>query len=621
MSNPSRERAGRALEGLRGDFQNEAQSQDKLYNAIVYAPHYGHEKSMEFPPVTRFEHIEPRVKSWIFSDNSIIVSYWYGREARVDRFGQLALHASRAWEGLSPVGEGHDRGITGEVEEMDFSYESLLPRFGELQDRLDVPLWLLVVHSLAWHRALGHPLQAFRKTWCQQAESLRTGVSRTWLLPYRPGLEKEEQESFETDPQALLEGEHARDYFFSVLPDDVFQCSALAIDLIREMTSDKPGANIISSPAMGVAERSAPPPPEVVLLYRKTNVGSTENLPIETIKRLKKLKNQIDPDDQYIGYSPGILKVFEQIDTLNKMPDKPVLLRGPSGAGKSKIAELIHLSSKRSKKRFRVEQASDNRAADPIIIKNRWTGYGNDSGLNNVSKEQTSGILQENEGGTVFVDELGALSLEFQVFLLAVLDRSAIPLTAGSGLPVRPDVRLIFATNEDLERAVDEGRFRPELLRRISQGTIWIPSLSARREDIFHFVHARCGKHYPSFGFLLALMRHSWPGNVGELLDVLDNAIALTRRDNEPLTVDHLRLGDPELIPAVERLGDAGAAREVLGELASMLVRQGWTKGRGLQARMAEFLGCSESSVSRFLSKHMPELKRTPDQPDPSDLG
>jgi DNA-binding NtrC family response regulator len=349
--------------------------------------------------------------------------------------------------------------------------------------------------------------------------------------------------------------------------------------------------------------------------------GPQETIPAEELRRLRAIKSRIDPDNLYIGESLPILGMFEQIAIINKRPDGPVLIRGRSGAGKSEIAERIHRDSSRAKKPFRVEQASNSKAADPLIPRGRWTGYGAGHGLPGIPTKGVPGILEDCAGGTIFVDELGALSPDFQVLLLSVLDRVEIPKVAGRGAPIRPDVRLIFATHEDLDDAVAQGTFRLDLLRRICQSTIWVPPLSDRMDDIFHFVQARRQKHPVSFGLLLALLRHSWPGNVRELLNVLDHTLAQTNGEKELLTVEHLRLADPAIVPSVKRLGDEGSAREVLATMASMLKQQGWTKGRGLQARMAGLLGLPASSFHRLLSKHMPELVTTVDRPEPGGQG
>jgi DNA-binding NtrC family response regulator len=349
--------------------------------------------------------------------------------------------------------------------------------------------------------------------------------------------------------------------------------------------------------------------------------GPQETIPAEELRRLRAIKSRIDPGNRYIGESLPILGMFERIAIINERPDGPVLIRGPSGAGKSRIAELIHRDSSRAKKPFLVEQASSSKAADPLIPRGRWTGYGVDHGLHGIPTKGVPGILEDCAGGTIFVDELGALSPDLQVLLLSVLDRAEIPRAAGRGAPIRPDVRLIFATHEDLDDAVAQGTFRLDLLRRIRQGTIRVPPLSDRKDDIFHFVQDRRQEHPPSFGFLLALLRHSWPGNVGELLDVLDSALAQMNGEKGALTVEHLRFALPAIVPSVKRLGDEGSAREVLATMASMLKQQGLTKGRGLQKRMAGLLGLPESSFHRLVSKHLPELVTTVDRPEPGGQG
>ena len=116
--------------------------------------------------------------------------------------------------------------------------------------------------------------------------------------------------------------------------------------------------------------------------------------------RLRKIKNTIDPNNKYTGESLPILRVFERIEQLNRAPQKPVLILGATGAGKSEIAELIHQHSRRNKKPFMREQASDCRASDPALTRGRWTGYGKNAPLQNIPESKTTpGILEKCAGG------------------------------------------------------------------------------------------------------------------------------------------------------------------------------------------------------------------------------
>ena len=135
--------------------------------------------------------------------------------------------------------------------------------------------------------------------------------------------------------------------------------------------------------------------------------------------------------------------------------------------------------------------------------------------------------------------------------------------------------------------------------------TVRVPPLADRKEDVFLFTDARCGQHPPSPRFLLCLLKHTWPGNVGELLDVLDRAVARATRPDEPLTLDHFGDSLGSAAREVRELPEAEAEKEVYRELAGMLERQGLTKGDGLYRRMAELLKVSRPTVTRRAAKYL----------------
>jgi DNA-binding NtrC family response regulator len=322
-------------------------------------------------------------------------------------------------------------------------------------------------------------------------------------------------------------------------------------------------------------------------------------------ERLLKIKNKIDPKNKYIGESIAILRVFEKIKEFNELPDDPVLILGPTGAGKTAIAELIHSSSARSTKPFQKEQAAGNKAADPAILTGRWAGYGAGSGLPAVAEGGQNGILHQCNQGTVFVDEVADLGDHFQGFLLHVLDNETIAAAAGRPEYIKANVRLIFATNGDLELLVKEGKFKHDLYRRIKGRTIHIPPLGDRPEDIFFFVREKCEGHKSTAGFLLCLLRHKWPGNVGELYDVLKLAASKAKSPKVRLSPDLLELNDLSIAADVHKLTKEQQVREVYQLLAKALQQQGLSKGRGLQERMAKILAVSSATVSRYVRKYL----------------
>jgi two-component system response regulator HydG len=392
----------------------------------------------------------------------------------------------------------------------------------------------------------------------------------------------------------------------SALPGGV-PLSAEAVDH-RKSQPDEPGTAIRSETSESEAPRASAAGPSGVPEASLTSAGRASPLvtvPVskQRFEELLALKKRMDPEGKYIGESLPILLAIEKIADFNKTPNAPVLILGPSGAGKTEIAELIHRASSRKDRPFHREQASDNKGSDMALAKGRWAGYGENSGLSGIPKEGVKGLLQQCAGGTIFFDEITQSNRDFQTFLLDVIDGQLIPLTAGQGPLVKADVRVIAATNDDPDEAVKDGKLKGDLWRRLRSWTVRIPTLAERKSDIFLFVDALCNSHTPKPEFLLALLRYSWPGNVGELCDVLQRALGRTGRKNGTLTLDHLELHDPSIIEEVRQMHERQVEQEVYQKLMLMLRDQGLEKGHGLQKRMAVLLKVSPSTVTRVLQE------------------
>ena len=191
-----------------------------------------------------------------------------------------------------------------------------------------------------------------------------------------------------------------------------------------------------------------------------------------------------DKKGTYIGESLPILRVFEEIKRLNLDHNAPILILGETGVGKTEIADLIHVHSGR-KGECRHESAVTGYNADAGLWRGHWIGYGKQSGLHNIEAGGHPGVLQKYKGGTIFLDECGDMTPEFQTFLLAVLDQKPMSLTSGVGDQVKPDVRMIFATNRDLTKLVEAESFRHDLYDRLRTRMITIPPLRATARTFF----------------------------------------------------------------------------------------------------------------------------------------
>ena len=216
--------------------------------------------------------------------------------------------------------------------------------------------------------------------------------------------------------------------------------------------------------------------------------------------------------------------------------DDPVLLLGESGTGKTTTAEFIHLLSSRNKKPYSPINCSNivGHFADTSL-------FGTEDGAFTDAKV-TKGFVQNAEGGTLFIDEIGLASLELQSKLYMFID-SGLIYSVGSSTPKKVDTRLIFATNDNLEEKMKKGLFRKELFYRIFANVIIIPPLREHRCDIAIIAQnlAEKNKKYFSPTALRKLEDYSWPGNVRQLQNCVNRAVAINK--NEQITEDSIFFG------------------------------------------------------------------------------
>src|ERR1700740_3043989 len=233
--------------------------------------------------------------------------------------------------------------------------------------------------------------------------------------------------------------------------------------------------------------------------------------------------------DHIIGASPKMRDLFDLIETIAPQSSR-VLVTGESGTGKELVARAIHENSTRAKAPF----ITINCGAFPeTLLESELFGYmrGAFTGAN----ENRRGLFQAADGGTLFMDEIGNMSLTMQVKLYRVLQEGKVR-PVGSNEETDVDVRIIAATNKDFEKEIAEGRFREDLYYRINVIPIELPPLRERREDIppvaEHFLQkyaAQMENPVPpiSRDAMALLVRHDWPGNIRELENAIERAVAL----------------------------------------------------------------------------------------------
>jgi len=306
--------------------------------------------------------------------------------------------------------------------------------------------------------------------------------------------------------------------------------------------------------------------------------------------------------EHLIGQSPAMVAVYRTIARVAPL-DTTVLIEGETGTGKELVARAIHHASPRAGRPFVVVDCA---ALPETLVESEL--FGHEKGAFTGATQSRRGLLEAADGSTCLLDEVGELSLPLQAKLLRVLQERVVRRVGGNA-PIPVDVRLIAATNRDLRKAVEEGRFREDLYYRLNVVTIRVPPLRERPQDIpllaQHFLRkwaAATGK--PVTGFaretLERLARHAWPGNVRELEHVVERAVALATSsillpEDLPPDVGPAGPPAPPTLPPGRRM--------TLEELKRWYVERVLAETGGNKARAAEILGIDRRTLYRLLER------------------
>ncbi|RLG20560.1 sigma-54-dependent Fis family transcriptional regulator [Candidatus Micrarchaeota archaeon] len=254
----------------------------------------------------------------------------------------------------------------------------------------------------------------------------------------------------------------------------------------------------------------------------------------ELVKEISYLRKELAKQYQFhdlISKSPKMQKIFEFARTVAKS-NSNILILGESGTGKELLARAIHNESLRAAGPF---VAVSCVALPETLLESEL--FGHEKGAFTDAVTQKKGKFELAHGGTLFLDEIGDISPKLQLNLLRVLQEKEFTRVGGTK-PIRVDVRIIAATNRDLKKAVEEGKFRDDLYYRLNVISIQIPPLRERKEDIpllvHHFIekfNIELGKRVEKISeeALKTLMKYDWPGNIRELENVIERAMVITK--------------------------------------------------------------------------------------------
>ena len=318
---------------------------------------------------------------------------------------------------------------------------------------------------------------------------------------------------------------------------------------------------------------------------------------------LKSLRHD-DGDGKYVIRSKRMLEV-KALALRVAQVDSTVLIHGESGVGKEMVAELIHNNGKRNKHPF----IKINCASIPeSLLESELFGHA-PGAFTGASSKGKAGLFEAAHKGTIFMDEVGEMPLPLQSKLLRVLQEKEIT-RVGDRKPITVDVRIITATNRDLEAMVQEKSFRKDLFFRLNVVPVHVPPLRERHEAIVPLIYHFLGKYNKRFGFsrqldpevVDMLTGYAWPGNVRELENVIERMVVVTAGEvigagEVPETIR--RPASSQVLPKLS----GRSLREILDEVEAAAIGEA-LKTHGSTRKAAQALGINQSTVVRKATRY-----------------
>lgn len=320
------------------------------------------------------------------------------------------------------------------------------------------------------------------------------------------------------------------------------------------------------------------------------------------------LKNKLkEGSSSIIGENDGLKQVVAQVKRVAET-NATVLINGESGTGKELIAHAVHNYSNRSEGAF----IAINCGAIPLSLMENEL-FGHEKGAFTDAKESQAGTFERANGGTLFLDEIGELPMDAQVKLLRVLEEKKITRIGGKR-PISVDVRIVAATNRNLEEEVRKGNFRLDLLYRLNVFTIHIPSLRERKKDIPILVDFFIRKHNLALNLSVQsitqaaiekIMAYDWPGNVRDLENAVQSAMILTT-DNI-IQTEHLPLrvkGYEQIDTSAVAETESNSMREINAQVEKEIILETLKKHNYNRTLTAEALNISRKTLFNKMKRY-----------------
>ena len=432
-------------------------------------------------------------------------------------------------------------------------------------------------------------------------------------------FEIDEAGSFEEGKKKIEENYYDLATFDLKLPDGT------GIDLLKFLKEKNPKAEAIMMTAFASSDTAVEAIKIGAYDYISKPFDVNElRLLLRNVKKKLELEQKLAEEKEekfqdLIGKSPAIKIVKETIEKIAPY-DINVLITGESGTGKEVVAKTIHKLSKRKDKPF----VAINCASLPAdLLESELFGY--KKGAFTGATSDKKGLIEEANGGTLFLDEIGEMPMSLQAKLLRFLEERKIrPL--GSTKEIEVDVRIISATNRNLEEEIEKGNFREDLYYRLSTIIIKIPPLRERKEDIpllaEHFLkefQEKYGKRFEKISqdFLDFLMKYEFKGNIRELRNLLEKAVILSEGGElkspiqKTTDINSIFIDNPNDEFYVKAFPEEGIdLKKVLGNIEKALLEKGLELAGGTKTKAAEILGLSFREFRYRYSKYNPKEEK-----------
>ncbi|HAD03597.1 MAG: Fis family transcriptional regulator [Desulfuromonadales bacterium GWD2_61_12] len=402
---------------------------------------------------------------------------------------------------------------------------------------------------------------------------------------------------------------------FEIIVTDLFLPGLSGMEVLRWVKEQSPYTNVIMITGNASAESAVEAMKQGAFDY-VTKPFNFQKLKLQIAKALEKsqlvaenlyLRQQLRGKyrfDNIIGNSSAMQQVFSRVEKVINS-DSTILILGESGTGKELVARAIHFNSPRREKPF----VAINCSAIPAELLESEL-FGHIRGAFTGAVIDKMGRFEAAEGGTIFLDEIGTMPPQLQTKLLRVLQEHEIE-RVGSNRRIKLNVRVVSATNADLENLVVRGQFREDLYYRLNVIPILLPPLRERRDDIpllaRHFLQKNCADlQRPLMALtaeaLAALEGYDWPGNVREMENVIERTVTLT--DGDSITCRDLPSKirgwstPEETAPRWPHLGDEGIdLPQLVEQIERQLIGEALQRSGGVKSRAADLLGLNRTTL------------------------